>query len=310
MRTRLNRPALIAFLCTVAVLLGGSIVSPRMLSFNYIIQQLYIASFLGILAGGATLVILLGHIDLSLPWALTTAAIISTALIEKGTVVAILAGLGVGLAVGLLNSVGVIVLRVPSMIWTLGINYVFLGISVYLTGGFAPKGNPIDVMRLLGVGRSILGIPNAIFVWAVISLVLSLLLRFSRSGRYIYAVGNSEKVAYLSGIRTPRVTILVFCIAGLCNAFAGMMLSGYANQAYQAMGDPYQLQTIAAVVVGGTSILGGRGTYLGTIAGVILITFISSFLSILQIPEGGRMIIFGAVIIFMLLIYGREQNVR
>jgi ribose transport system permease protein len=308
MLTRLNRPALIAILCAVAVLLVGSIVSPQMLSFTYIIQQLYVASFLGILAGGATLVILLGHIDLSLPWALTTAAIISTALIEKGTVVALIAGLGVGLLVGLLNSIGVVVLRVPSMIWTLGINYVFLGISVYLTGGYQPKGKPIDVMRFLGVGRSIFGIPNAIFVWLVISFVLILLLSLSRSGRYIYAVGNSEKVAYLSGIRTTRVTVLVFCIAGLCNAFAGMMLSGYANQAYQAMGDPYQMQAIAAVVVGGTSILGGRGSYGGTIAGVILITLISSFLSILQIPEGGRQIIFGAVIILMLLVYGREQK--
>jgi ribose transport system permease protein len=254
------------------------------------------------------LVILLGHIDLSLPWTLTTAAIVSTALIERGPLAAVAAGLFVGVAVGLLNSLGIVLLRMPSMIWSLGINYVLLGICVYITGGYRPAGKPLEIMRLLGVGRSFASIPNTIWVWLVFSLLVFLLLGYTKAGRYIYAVGNSEKVAYLSGVRTRRVMTLVFIIAGLCNAIGGMLLTGYANQAYQAMGDPYQMQVIAAVVIGGTSILGGRGTYMGTIAGVILITLVSSFLSLLQIPEGGRQIIFGAVIIAMLLIYGREQK--
>lgn len=305
---RIDRAALIAFGCIIGLLLAGSILFRQMLSLRYIIQQLYVASFLGILAAGSMLVILLGHIDLSLPWTLTTAAIVSTALIERGPFLAITAGLLIGVSVGLLNSLGIVLLRMPSMIWTLGINYVFLGICVYITGGYRPRGNPLEIMRFLGVGRSIAGIPNTIWVWMIISLLVIFFLSYTKYGRYIYAIGNSEKVAFLSGIRTRGVVAIVFIIAGLCNALCGMLLTGYANQAYQAMGDPYQMQVIAAVVIGGTSILGGRGTYLGTIAGVILITLISSFLSLLQIPEGGRQIIYGLVIIAMLLIYGREHK--
>ena len=306
---KINKPALIAFGCIVSILLIGSIFSPQILSLKYIIQQLYVGSFLGILSAGAMLVILLGNIDLSLPWTLTTAAIISTALIEKGPWVAIPAGLLVGLVVGLFNGAGVVYLRVPSMIWTLGINYVFLGICVYITGGYRPKGKPLEIIRFLGVGRTIFNIPNAIWVWMIISLMIVAFLNYTKYGRYIYAIGNSKKVAYLSGIKTRGVTIMVFLIAGSLNAFGGMMLSGYTNQAYQAMGDPFLMQTIASVVIGGTSILGGRGTYIGTVTGVILITLISSFLSILQIPEGGRQIIYGIVIIIMLLIYGREKRI-
>ena len=228
----------------------------------------------------------MGHIDLSIPWTLTTAAIVSSGLLEKGSAVAILAGLSIGLFSGLFNSIGIVLLRVPSMIWTLGVNYVLLGFSVYLTGGYQPKGKPIAFMRYLAVGRTFLGIPNAIIVWLVISIVVIIFLKKTKYGRYIYAIGLSEKASYLSGINTSLMTTLVFCIAGISNAFAGMMLAGYANQAYQAMGDKYPMQAIAAVVIGGTSILGGIGSYSGTIAGVILITLISSLLSIMQIPEG------------------------
>jgi len=285
MKTRI-KPIFITIIFTVILWIFGCIISPRMFSVNYIIQQIYIASFLGIIACGTTLVILLGHIDLSIPWTLTTAAIVSSGLLEKGSAVAILAGLSIGLFSGLFNSIGIVLLRVPSMIWTLGVNYVLLGFSVYLTGGYQPKGKPIAFMRYLAVGRTFLGIPNAIIVWLVISIVVIIFLKKTKYGRYIYAIGLSEKASYLSGINTSLMTTLVFCIAGISNAFAGMMLAGYANQAYQAMGDKYPMQAIAAVVIGGTSILGGIGSYSGTIAGVILITLISSLLSIMQIPEG------------------------
>jgi len=99
-----------------------------------------------------------------------------------------------------------------------------------------------------------------------------------------------------------------FAIAGGCSGLAGVLLAGYSTKAYQAMGDPYLLPAIAAVVLGGTSILGGRGTYLGTVAGVILITLLQSILSVVQMPESGRQIIYGVVIIAMLLLYGRQRR--
>jgi ribose transport system permease protein len=129
-------------------------------------------------------------------------------------------------------------------------------------------------------------------------------------GRSIYGIGNSERAAYLSGLSTRRIVMVAFVISGALSAFAGVLVAGYASKAAQAMGDAYLLPSIAAVVLGGTSILGGKGSYLGTIAGVILITLLQSILAVMQMPEAGRQIIYGVVIIVMLLLYGRTPASR
>ncbi len=127
-------------------------------------------------------------------------------------------------------------------------------------------------------------------------------------GRAVYAIGNRERAAYLSGLPTQRVVLLAFTMSGGLAASAGVLLAGYSTKAYQSMGDPYLLPAVAAVVLGGTNILGGRGSYLGTVAGVILITLLQSILSVMQIDEAGRQLIYGSVIIGMLLIYGRQRK--
>jgi ribose transport system permease protein len=146
-----------------------------------------------------------------------------------------------------------------------------------------------------------------LLVWLVIGGAAVFLLTRTSFGRSVYAIGNSERAAYLSGADTRRILLLAFTLCGALAGMTGVLLAGYSTKAYQAMGDPYLLPAIAAVVLGGTNILGGRGTYLGTIAGVILITLLQSILSVMQIDESGRQIIYGAVIIAMLLIYGRER---
>jgi len=311
---RENKSVLIAAGCVVALILIGSLFYPKFLSPTYLLQQLQIASFLGIVAIGAMVVILLGHIDLSVPWTFTAAAIASTTIAGLGKeawwgIMAIPAGLFTGLLIGLLNGLGVAFLRLPSMIWTLGMNAVVLGICVLFTGGFNPQGLASPTMRFFAVERSFGVVPNAVFLWAAVALLIALLLRRTAFGRYLYAAGNRERATYLSGINTNLVLIAAFMIAGVCSAIAGMLLAGYANQAYQAMGEPYLLPGIAAVVLGGTSILGGRGTVIGTIVGVILISLIGSMLSVMQMQEAGRQIIYGLVIISMLLLYGRSAKV-
>lgn len=126
-------------------------------------------------------------------------------------------------------------------------------------------------------------------------------------GRSLYAIGNRERAAYMSGIDTRRITLLAFVISGGLSALGGVLLAGYASKASQSMGDAYLLPSIAAVVLGGTHVLGGKGSYLGTVAGVILITLLQSILSVMQIEEAGRQLIYGAVIIGMLLLYGRQK---
>jgi ribose transport system permease protein len=251
------------------------------------------------------LVILMGHIDLSVPWTLAAGAMLGTAI---GGPWAIPVGLGVGLLVGLVNGLGVAYLRVPSMIFTLGINAVMRGFMVMLTGGFSPRSMATPTMSWLATGN-LLGVPMPLIVWAMLSVGIVLLLQRTPLGRYIYAIGNRERAAYLSGINTRLVLVAAFVICGMCSALAGVLLAGYSSKAYQGMGDAYLLPAIAAVVIGGTNILGGRGRYLGTVVGTILIVLLTSVLSVMQMPEAGRQVIYGAVIITMLLVYGRGQKV-
>ena len=309
--TQEDKPILIAGAFILVILAIGTaytLVTQGTASFLspvYLLQQLQVGAFLGIVAAGAMLVILLGHIDLSIPWTIAAGAMLGTAV---GGPYAIPVGLAVGMAVGLVNGLGVAYLRVPSMIFTLGVNAVMRGFMVMLTGGYAPQSIATPLMSFLATGH-VLGIPMPLIVWAILSVLVVLLLQRTSLGRYIYAIGNRERAAYLSGINTRWVIILAFVVSGACSALAGVLLAGYSTNAYQGMGDAYLLPAIAAVVIGGTNILGGRGRYLGTVVGTILIVLLTSVLSIMQMPEAGRQIIYGLVIILMLLVYGRQRGV-
>jgi ribose transport system permease protein len=315
-----SRPALpvdpavlvVAIGCALLLAAGGAIL-PAFLTAGYLLQQLQIASFLGIIAAGATLVILLGHIDLSVPAAITSIAIVTTTIAGSQdptlAALAIPIGLLTGALIGLVNGIGVAFLRLPSMVWTLAMNSMLIGSVVFFTGGFKPRGLAPPLSITLSLERSF-GIPNAFLFWLVVMAATFYLLHRTVYGKYLIAMGNSEKAAYLSGIRVRLVTTLTFVVAGVFTAIGAILLAGYANQAYQGMGDPYMLPVITAVVIGGTSIMGGQGGYGGTIVGAIFITLLSSILSVLQMPEAFRQIVFGAIILAMLLIRGYKRSFR
>jgi ribose transport system permease protein len=310
---RIDPPIVIAFGCIVLMLFLGSLYSRSFLSPEYLLQQLKVASFLGVIATGMMIVILLGQIDLSVPWVVAVGGMMSTAATGWGPIgetLAIPFGIACGVALGLANGVGVAYLRIPSMIITLAINAVAQGLMVVHTGGFSPQDASSPAMRTLATGDVLLGLPNALLVWALVGAGAIFLLNRTTFGRAVYGIGNRERAAYLSGINTQRIVLIAFAIAGGLSAFGGVLLAGYASKAAQGMGEAYLLPAIAAVVLGGASILGGRGSYLGTIAGVILITLLQSILSVVQMPEAGRQIIYGVVIIAMLLLYGREGKLR
>jgi ribose transport system permease protein len=208
------------------------------------------------------------------------------------------------------NGIGVAYLRIPSMIITLATNAVAQGLMVVYTGGFSPQDSASEAMRYLATGSLVPAVPNAVIVWAIIGAATVFVLTRTTFGRSVYGIGNRERAAYLSGVDTRRIVMTAFAIAGGLSAFGGVLLAGYASKAAQSMGDAYLLPSIAAVVLGGTSILGGRGSYLGTVAGVILITLLQSILSVMQMPEAGRQIIYGVVIVAMLLLYGRTPASR
>jgi len=302
-----------AFGCIILLLFLGSLYSSSFLSPEYLLQQLKVASFLGVIATGMMLVILLGQIDLSVPWVVAVGGMMSTAATgwgPTGEALAIPFGIACGVGLGFVNGIGVAYLRLPSMIITLAVNAVAQGLMVVHTGGFSPQDSSSAAMRFIATGHTLLGMPNALIVWAAVGGSTVFLLTRTTFGRAIYGIGNRERAAYLSGIRTQRVVLVTFAISGGLSAFGGILLAGYASKAAQAMGDAYLLPSIAAVVLGGASILGGRGSYIGTIAGVILITLLQSILSVIQMEEAGRQIIYGVVIVAMLLLYGRERSAR
>ncbi|HUG60877.1 MAG TPA: ABC transporter permease [Methylomirabilota bacterium] len=322
-----DRATLIAFACIVVLLLIGALAEPAFLSPQYLIQQLHTASFLGVVATGVMLVILLGHIDLSIPWTIGVGGMMATGAAgilgpELGVVLAVPFGILCGVMIGLVNGLGVAYLRAPAMIFTLGMNAVAQGLMVYHTGGFAPQDRATPFMRELTVGHLVPGVPNPLLVWIVLGAATMFMLNRTTLGRQIYAIGNQERAVFLSGVDTRKVILICFVISGACAAATGVLLAGWANRSYQAMGDPYLLPVIAAVILGGTNVLGGRGKYIGTVAGVILITILQSMLSVVQpqryfaglgldMPvDTFRQVVFGVVIIAMLLLYGRQKVSR
>lgn len=308
---RIDLPVVTAFACIFILLAIGSLYSPAFLSPEYLLQQLKVGAFLGVIATGMMLVILLGQIDLSVPWSVTLGAMMACAAVSwgpAGEALAIPFGVLCGLGIGLINGIGVAYLRIPSMIITLAVNAVAQGLMVAYTGGFAPQDAASNAMRVLAA-QSTFGVPHAVIVWVVVGALAVFMLTRTTFGRAVYGIGNQEVAAYLSGVPTQRIVMVAFALCGGLAAFGGVLLAGYAGKAAQSMGDAYLLPAIAAVVLGGTSILGGRGSYLGTVAGVILITLLQSILSVMQIAEFGRQIIYGIVIIVMLLLYGRSAKV-
>ena len=309
---RIDPAVATAFGCIVLLLVFGSLYSANFLSPEYLLQQLKVASFLGIIATGMMLVILLGQIDLSVPWVVTTGAMMACAAAGYGITGAILAipfGVLCGAAIGFVNGFVTAYLRIPSMIITLATNAVAQGLMVVYTGGFSPQDSASPAMRYLATGFAIPTVPNSVLVWLATGCAIVFILSRTTFGRSLYAIGNRESAAYLSGINTRRVVMTAFVLSGALSALGGVLLAGYASKAAQSMGDAYLLPSIAAVVLGGTHILGGRGSYLGTVAGVILITLLQSILSVMQMDEAGRQLIYGFVIIAMLLIYGRQAQV-
>jgi ribose transport system permease protein len=310
---RIDPAVATAFACIIVLLLVGSLVQSNFLTADYLLQQLKVASFLGVIATGMFIIILLGQIDLSVPWVVAAGGMMAAAMTAYGpwgAAFSIPFGILCGVFFGLINGFGVAYLRIPSMIITLAVNAVAQGLMVVHTGGFSPQDSASPEMRFLATGHTLLGIPNALIVWAIIGAAAVFLLSRTTFGRAVYAIGNRERAAYLSGAATQRVVLIAFAISGGLAAFGGVLLAGYASKAAQAMGDAYLLPSIAAVVLGGTSILGGRGSYIGTVAGVILITLLQSILSVMQMDEWGRQVIYGLVILGMLLIYGRQGQVR
>jgi ribose transport system permease protein len=311
---REDRSVVISYTMIVVIIAFGTLfITPNFSSPTFLTQQMRLAAFLGIIAAGQMAVILTGNIDLSIPWTLNLSAVVATSIAagqDDRLILGVAAGIGIGLLVGLVNGIGVAYLRIPSMVLTLGVNAVLKGVTVVYTGSAPQFQQTPELLSKAATGILFGFLPYAVILWALVSLMHYLVLSRSGLGRKTYAVGNNEIAAYLSGVKTPRVLIMVFMLSGALNALAGLLLAGNAGRSFNEMGTPFLLPAIAAVVVGGTSILGGSGKYIGTIAGVIIIRLLDGALNIIQVSPAAKDITFGLVILVMLFLYGRGEKVR
>ncbi len=307
------RTLLVAYGLIVVLIIVAGILNPHFVSPGNLRQQLVLATFLGMAAAGETVVILTGGIDLSLPWNLNFAAIVLTQVAggsnAPGRVaLAFAAALLVASVVGLINGLGVTLLQIHSLVMTLGMNAVLLGLTLVYTNG-TPQGAAPDLAKKLASGR-VGPLPWALVLWAAVSIALIFILKRTTFGRRLYAIGNNVRAAYLSGVPIRRVQIGAYTLCGFCMGLTGILLTGYSSQSYLQMGDPYLLPAIAAVVIGGTSILGGSGGYGGTIVGAITVVLLQNTLSVAGISPAGQQVLYGVIILFMLFVYGREGKVR
>ena len=285
--------ALAVVLVVTALALGPQLTFP-----DYIDSILLLSSFPAVIVLGQGVVILAGGLDLSIPWMVTFAGILLTGM-SRGADGAMLWAapmvLAVAAAVGFVNGVGVVGLGISPIIMTIAMNGMLQAAAlIYCNGapiGLAPPG-------LHWLMRGTLGGLTPI-VWLLAGFVVGSTLLLSRTtfGRRIYAVGNSPLVARFAGVPVGRILIFAYMLSALCAALVGLMLSGFGFQATLEMGDAFLLPSIAAAVVGGTLITGGRGHYFGMFGGALLLTALSTLLSGLLLPAAVRSIIFGGVLL-------------
>lgn len=296
--TAAARPVALAWTAMVVLLLLTSLFSPGFLSGSNLRSTLVLAAFVGIVALGQTLVVIGGGIDLSIPWVLTSAAVLM-ALLCGGADLPLLwvapLVLAAGAGVGLLNGLGVALFGVPPIIMTLAANVMLQGLILVYTGG-APSPAAPSLVRHLATGR--LGpVPVLAVIWLALAVATTLLLSRTAFGRHLYATGSSPAVAGLSGVPVQRTTVLTYVASGLTAALCGMLLPGYTGQAYLGMGDPYLFTSVAAVAIGGASILGGSGSYVGTVAGALILTILTGLLPALNLSSGVLLMVYGGVIL-------------
>ncbi len=310
-----QRRVVYAGCAAVLLFVVGEVVRPGFASLQGIESVLVVASFVGFVAAGQMFVILIGGIDLSVPWVLNAAAIVmvtSTGGANDRLVLGLAATLGMGAAVGLVNGVGVAWFGVPAVVMTLAMNGIMEGLTLGLSSGMTCEACAAYAPPLIqdAVHGHLLGVPAVLYVWLAVIVLVSFALSVTIFGRSTYAVGTSLRVSYLAGVRVGAVTVSLYALSGMFSALAGIMLVGFGGQASLGMGDPYLFQSIAAVVIGGVYILGGRGTYVGVVAGSVTLVALVSVLLALNMPDYGRSIVYGVIILGLLLAYGREEQER
>jgi ribose transport system permease protein len=305
---RRNQGVLLSYVLALALFAVGTGLARGFASPRHLASTIEFAFFIGAVGFGQTLCIITGGIDLSIPYVMTGAAVLTTVLVEHGV------GLGwavlltvVGAAVvGGVNGAVIAFAGAPPLITTLGMNSVLQGIVLVATNGGIVGGAPPGLKSF--AAGSIFGIPTIILLWIVLAALATLFLSWMTAGRKLYAVGANRKAALIAGISIRHALAVPYVLSAVSAGLAGILLAGFAGGAYLGMGDPYLFASAAAVAIGGASLLGGSGHYLGTIAGALTLTFLVGILSLYSLSEGPQLISYGVIV--LLTVFVSNQGLR
>jgi ribose transport system permease protein len=307
-----NKIILLLFALIIGLFVLGEIVSSGFLAFDHVGAVLRTASFLGIVAIGQTIVILTAGIDLSVGPLITMGNVFTCMFmngLNENTLWSLLAIVALGALFGTLSGLGVTLLNISPLVMTLAIGSLVTGVTLIFSHG-APKGLASPILRYLAVGSVFGGIPIVVIIWIVLGIFIIIFLRFSTFGRKLYYVGANERAAFMSGVRVKRVKTIAYSISGATACLTGALMAGYTHTAFLGIGNEYTLWSITAVVIGGTALTGGKGGYLGTMAGAVILVLLESILTVMKMPEAGRRIATGVIILIMISIYFSRRMQR
>jgi ribose/xylose/arabinose/galactoside ABC-type transport system permease subunit len=280
----------------IGLLVICTIASPYFLTVTNILNVARQISIIGILSVGMTFVILTGGIDLSIGPTMALATVFIALLSGCSGIVAILAALAVGFLVGIANGAIIAYLNVQAFIVTLGMMSVLKGIGLTIAKGSPITGVPESIL-FIGRGKLFDTIPGQVLIFICVAIIATVILKYTSLGRYTYAIGGNPEATRLSGINVKHYTMMIYGISGLLAGLAGILMATQLNMGEARLGDGYEMDAIAAVVIGGTSLKGGVGTVGGTIIGILIIGFLGNLLNLMDVPSYTQLIFKGAIIV-------------
>jgi ribose transport system permease protein len=291
----------LAFGTLVVLFIFFSVANSNFLTWSNVSGILLSTAVIGILALGTTFVIITGGIDLSLGTGMALCSVMTGVFITNmglPVVVGVIGGIVTGVLMGLINGLNIAFLRLPPFIATLAMMMIAGGLALVISG-VAPIyfSSSAPDFKQIALGTLIPGLPNAVLITLVLAIVAYLVLSKTLLGRYTFAIGSNEEATRLSGVNTRRWTIFVYMFAGAFTGIAGVIIASRLDSAQPQIGTGYELQAIAAVIIGGTSLLGGRGSILGTVIGALIMSVLVNGLRIMSIQSEWQNIVVGVVIL-------------
>lgn len=297
---------LMAFAGLIAMFIVFSLASPNFFQFTNIVGILLATAVNGVLALGATFVIITAGIDLSVGTVMTLSAVMSGVFVTFWGLpvpLGVLAGLATGALAGLFNGVVITRMKIPPFVATLGMLYIAKGLALVISGlkpiyfTDTPLFTQIAMGSVLGAIIPGLEIPNAVLILFAAALLAHIILTKTILGRYTFAIGSNEEATRLSGVNVFFWKTAVYTLAGAFAGLGGVIIAARLNSAQPALGTGYELDAIAAVVIGGTSLSGGEGSILGTIIGAFVISVLTNGLRILSVPQEWQIVVTGGIVI-------------